>query len=118
MLYSAEPHDFPMLLALGLEPWVDVAKGDEFLIGTVYPKEDESGRTRVQCFVTHFPARAFRFHIVRPSVEDDGGLEEIDVHCGGNYFTRYWPTALLVALDMVEVQPAKKYSDVVLTDPD
>jgi hypothetical protein len=116
-LYSAEPCDFPLLESLGLQPWVDAPKGEEYLIGTVFPREDESRRTSVQCFVTHYPAVAFRFHIVRPCVEDGEGLEEFDLECGGNHFSRYWPTALLFALGMVDVSPVKEAIKDISADP-
>lgn len=105
--YSTFEHELETVLAIGLKPWINVPKGEEYFIGEVkpslLPRTGGDPRVVIRCYVTHYPARFFRFAIVRPNEDDPDRLEEVEVKAASGSFAKYWPFALAVALDEVGI---------------
>lgn len=96
--------DHALLESLGLRADWD-AEGEWVDLGTVVVQE-RSGHeipATVKVEVYAAPAQFYRFTVVRPDEDDRRTADTLTIRTGSGGFSTFWPTAKLVAENMIQI---------------
>jgi len=103
--------DLVLLRSLGLPAWNAELHSLTF-IGEVHPfgdEDPEGQKTVIRCFVNCHPAQFWKFEVIRRSEEDGyDGMEQIEITTGSGLLSNYYPMALAVANNVLNVGVARK----------
>lgn len=106
--------DKPLLQLLNLPQWTSTKLYEEVFIGEVCPYliDDARNPTSIKIYVKCAPAQFYRFEIVRViDSSDDTGAEALEMSTGSGALSDFWPMALALASNSVNVTAPKRVTN-------